>query len=89
LASSPKGYSSVADQLKRASISIVLNIGEAAGKPTPGENRKHFGIARGSALECAAALDTLKVLGVGEVAVIHRGKGLLVETVAMLTKLCR
>jgi hypothetical protein len=38
----------------------VLNIAEAAGKPTAGDNRKHFAIARGSALECGAALDTLR-----------------------------
>jgi four helix bundle protein len=85
----PKGYSTVSDQLKRASVSVVLNIAEAAGKPTPGENRKHFGISRGSALECGAALDTLRVLGVGEPPVIERGKCLLVDVVSMLTKLCR
>ena len=85
----PKGYATVADQLKRAAVSSVLNIAEAAGKPTPGENRRHFAIARGSALECGAALDTLRALGIGEVALLERGKGLLVDVVSMLTKLCR
>lgn len=85
----PKGYAPVADQLKRASVSIVLNIAEGAGKPTPGENRKHFGIARGSALECGAGLDTLRVLGIAEIPLIERGKDLLVDVVSMLTKLCR
>ena len=85
----PKGYAAVADQLKRAAVSSVLSIAEAAGKPTPGENKKHCGIARGSALECGAALDTLRVLGAGETLLVDRGKELLVDVVAMLTKLCR
>jgi hypothetical protein len=67
----------------------VLIIAEAAGKPTAGDNRKHFAIARGSALECGAALDTLRVLGGGEAVLIERGKCLLVDIVSMLTKLCR
>lgn len=89
IATIPKGYATVADQLRRASVSSVLNIAEAAGKPTAGDNKKHFAIARGSALECGAVLDTLRVLGSGEIALIESGKGLLVDIVSMLTKLCR
>lgn len=73
----------------RTSVSAVLNIAKAAGKPTAGGNKKHFAIARGSALECGAVLDTLKDLGSGETALIERGKGLLVDVVSILTKLCK
>src|SRR4051812_22357172 len=59
----PKGHRTLADQLKRASLSTLLNIAEAAGKPSPAEGRHHFAIARGSALECAAALDAVRLLG--------------------------
>lgn len=85
----PKGNATLADQLRRASLSSVLNIAEGAGKPTPGEARRHFGIARGSALECGAALDVMRLLRLGEPNTIDRGKDLLVSVVAMLSKMCR
>jgi len=85
----PKGNRTLADQLKRASLSTLLNIAEAAGKPSPAEGRHHFAIARGSALECAAALDAIRLLGVGEAELTQRGKDVLVSVVAMLSKMCR
>jgi four helix bundle protein len=85
----PKGNRTLADQLKRASLSTLLNIAEAAGKPSPAEGRHHFAIARGSALECAAALDAVLLLGIGEGVVVARGKDALVSVVSMLSKMCR
>src|SRR5688572_21395096 len=38
----------IRDQLSRASLSIVLNIAEATGKPTMKDQRKFFGTALGS-----------------------------------------
>jgi four helix bundle protein len=49
----------VTDQLDRASTSIPLNIAEGNGKFTGPDRCRFFDNARGSALECAAALDTL------------------------------
>ena len=49
----------VKDQLDRASISVPLNIAEGNGKFTPKDRCRFFDTARGSALECAAALDVL------------------------------
>ena len=46
------------DQLDRASTSIPLNIAEGNGK-FPEDRARFLEIARGSALECAAALDVL------------------------------
>jgi hypothetical protein len=40
-----------------------LNIAEGNGKPTEGERRRFFEIARGSTLECAAIQDVLDVCG--------------------------
>src|SRR4051812_14156161 len=54
----PKNLSAVG-QLDRASTSIPLNIREGNGKFTARDRCKYFGIARGSALECAACLDVL------------------------------
>ena len=48
-----------ADQLDRASTSIPLNIAEGNGKFTSADRCRYFDNARGSAMECAAALDVL------------------------------
>jgi len=49
----------VRDQLDRASTSIVRNLAEGNGKFTSPDRGRFFDISRGSALECAAALDVL------------------------------
>lgn len=47
------------NQLKRASISIMLNLAEGSGRATK-KGRMHFyTIARSSLLECVALLDVL------------------------------
>ena len=85
----PRGYASLADQLRRAATSCPLNIAEGAGRSSDADAARHYGIARGSAMECAAVLDALKVLGAVEPARYERGMELLEREVAMLTKLCR
>jgi four helix bundle protein len=45
----------LADQLRRASTSVVLNLAEGA-KSAKGNKQKHFAIAHGSAGEVRAAL---------------------------------
>ena len=57
----PPGYHSLNDQLRRAAVSIPLNIAEGSGKFDKDE-RRYFMIARGSALECAAIIDVLEYL---------------------------
>jgi four helix bundle protein len=47
------------DQLDRASTSIPLNIAEGNGKFSNADRARFLGIARGSALECAACIDVL------------------------------
>ena len=53
----PRGRSHLADQFTRASLSIVLNIAEGAGKHSKPDKRRYYLIARGSATESAALLD--------------------------------
>src|SRR6185503_6805518 len=53
----------VVDQFDRASTSIPLNIAGGNGKFTGADRCRFFDIARGSALEGAAALDVLLAKG--------------------------
>lgn len=54
----------LADQWKRVSTSIVLNIAEGTGRDTVPSKRHFFVIARGSVYECAALVETLQEVGI-------------------------
>lgn len=83
LASLPSS-STLYDQLDRASISIPLNIAEGNGKWTKKDRCRFFDIAKGSALECAAALDIAVVRGFIESEAARNGKTKLAAIVRML-----
>jgi len=85
----PPGNSELVNQQKRATLSILLNIAEEAGKVSRPDKQRFFAIARGSALECAAILDALRVLDVAEPTLLARAKELLYQIVSMLSALCR
>jgi len=53
----PAGHSFLADQMRGASASVVLNFAEGNGKASPRDRRRFFRIAKGSVLETAAAFD--------------------------------
>ena len=75
----------MSNQLRRAALSINLNIAEGTGRFGKDE-RKFFVTARGSAFECAAILDAMVSLGIADPRIPH-GHELLVRIVSMLTKL--
>jgi len=54
----------IQDQLKRAAMSIVLNIAEGAGKYSKKDKKNFYVIARGSPNECVALLRILKIEGI-------------------------
>ena len=59
----PRGQRVLADQLKRASLSISLNIAEGNGRWHAKERKNFFFIARGSAFECVPLLEICKRKG--------------------------
>jgi len=83
----PRGHHHLVDQLTRASLSVVLNIAEGAGKHSKAEKRRFYGIARGSAAESAALLDVCGRLGLLDELSISGGKDVVVRIVGMLVRL--
>ncbi|MGE3172877.1 MAG: four helix bundle protein [Planctomycetota bacterium] len=84
----PRGHTALADQLRRASTSICLNIAEGAGEYRSREKARFYRMARRSATECAAILDLLDVFGITTaVATTSRARrSLLLRITAMLAK---
>ncbi len=75
------------DQWLRASQSIPLNIAEGNGKTAERDRRRYFEIARGSALECAAIQDVLRVGHALEEHEHQERKGHLDRIAVMLSRL--
>ena len=50
-------------QIRRASLSVHLNIAEGASRKSETERKRFYEIARGSIIEIDAALDVAKELG--------------------------
>ena len=62
----PTGYGFLADQVKRASTSIMLNFAEGNGKKGLKERQRFFRIAQGSLYEVAAIYDVALSFGLIE-----------------------
>jgi four helix bundle protein len=85
----PQRYAGLADQIRRASLSIPLNIAEGSGKTTGPDQRRFYAMARGSAMECGAIVDACLALKLIEQARADEVDGLLLSVVRMLSKMCR
>lgn len=75
------------DQLLRASSSVVLNAAEGFGSSSRGVKRRHYEIARGSAVECIAVLDLASALGFGAGTRGAAARTLFTRVAMMLSKL--
>ena len=77
------------DQLERAASSIALTLAEGCARRTRRDRHHFFSIAQGSAMECAAAIDILRVTGCHGQADATRAKHKLTRIVQMLVGLRR
>ena len=75
---------SLRDQFERASVSIVLNTSEGAGRRSRQDKRRFYGIARGSAMECGGVLAILTARQLADPQQLEAAKRLLVRIVQML-----
>lgn len=85
----PAGNGDLADQLCRASTSILLNIAEGCGEFSTLDRIRFYRMARRSATECAAVLDLLEDFKLVALPKLEDGRVLLSRVIAMLTAMCR
>jgi four helix bundle protein len=82
-----RGYSNVRDQLERASLSVVLNIAEGAGRKSRADRCRFFTIAMGSLLECSAILEVLRRRRIADPIRCRNGRLYLIRLAGMLSRL--
>ena len=75
------------DQLLRASVSVVLNLSEGAGRRSRADKARFYSMARGSASESGAILYLLRARGVVSEGEYASSRRLIVRIVQMLSKL--
>ncbi len=76
------------DQIRRASLSIVLNIAEGCSRFSKADRKNFFVISRGSTFESVAALDTIK-LGIIDNEILTKLKDIAEEISKMLFVMIR
>ena len=81
-------YGELADQLRRASLSVVANLAEGVGKDGK-DQKRFFSIARGSACESAALIEAAVRLGLVSPEAHGQLRTLLLRVVGALTVLTR
>jgi len=82
----PGRNGSLVDQLRRAALSVPVNVAEGVGRSSVAD--RHYAIARGSAMECAEILDACRVLQLANPELLADGRSLLLRVVQMLSKMC-
>jgi four helix bundle protein len=77
------------DQLERASLGVVLNIAEGAGRGSAADKRRFYEMARGSATESAAALKVLRLRRPADPGRLGEARSLAIRVVQVLSRLAR
>jgi four helix bundle protein len=82
-----KGNHHLTNQLRRAALSISLNISEGSGRWHPRDKKQFYLIARGSAYECVPIIDLINRRGLLDEAAYKSLRNDLETIAKMLTKL--
>ncbi len=85
----PRGHAKLADQLRRASASVALNVAEGLAKRRPAEKRKAYDIAHAECTEAIAALHHALLLWIASEHATSRAMNNLERAAAMLFVLQR
>jgi four helix bundle protein len=85
----PRGSARLRDQLADAAESALLNTAEGAGRRSGADKARFFDYARGSAEECAAALDAIAIRRFATLERVEAGRALLHRAVRLLAGLAR
>jgi four helix bundle protein len=83
----PVNHRVLQDQLERASLSVVCNIAEGAGRRSRKDKRRVYAMARGSAAETAAIIDVLRLRHLAPEGQCRAARSLALRVVQLLTKL--
>jgi len=83
----PPGHGDEVRQIKKATASVVRNIGEGANRFHPGDKVHKFEIAAGEAGEAVSAVVSLQDCGLGDPALAEQFFRLQARVGAMLTGL--
>jgi four helix bundle protein len=83
----PPGYAFLADQLKRAGSSILLNLAEGNNKNSVKDRRRFFNIAKASAAEVASILDVAGCFGIISATSEMEKKAKVLQITKMIAKL--
>jgi four helix bundle protein len=86
-ASQGDGHGDLADQLRRASTSIVCNLVEGAGEYAPREKARFYRLSKRSATECAALVEIYRRLSIVDDEVAVQARSTLLRIVSMLVRL--
>jgi len=82
-----KGNYHLTNQLRRAALSISLNISEGSGRWHPKDKKQFYLVSRGSAYECVPIVDLMKRRSLLDEAAYKSLRNDLETIARMLTKL--
>ena len=74
-------------QIRRAALSVCLNIAEGASRKSAAERKRYYEVARGSIIEIDAALDVSAELKYCDKENLQLLGGLMQRTFSMLSKM--
>jgi four helix bundle protein len=79
----------ITQQIRRAAISVYLNIAEGCSRKSQNERKRYFEISRGSMIEIDAAMEIVNELGYISLEKIQNLGSYLVRCFSMISKMIK